>query len=167
MAARPARAATRLLVLDVDGVLTDGRLWYGPRGEMLKVFHVRDGYGIKLAQAAGIEIAVISGRRSGAVLRRCRELGIRHVVQGIEDKLAAFERLRARLGLAPETCACVGDDVPDVPLMRRVGLAFAPADAHPQAQAAAHRVTRARGGAGAVREVCERLAAPPRANRAR
>lgn len=149
--------AIRLLVLDVDGVLTDGRLWFGARGELMKAFHVRDGHGIRQVLAAGIEIAVISGRRSAAVTRRCRELGIRRVLQGIDDKLAAFERLRRRLGLEAARCACVGDDVPDVPLMRAVGLAFAVADAHPAAIGAAHLVTRAAGGRGAVREVCDNL----------
>ncbi|MBK7250575.1 MAG: HAD family hydrolase [Gammaproteobacteria bacterium] len=151
----------RLLVLDVDGVLTDGRLWFGPRGEQMKVFHVRDGHGIRLAQAAGIEVAVISGRRSPAVSRRCRELGIRHVLQGIADKLAAFEALRAALGVSAAECACVGDDLPDVPVMRRAGVAFAVADAHPLARRAARHVTRLRGGEGAVREVCDLLLGTP------
>lgn len=157
--ARPRTAAARvsLLVLDVDGVLTDGRLYYGVRGEALKVFHVRDGLGVKLLTAAGVTVAVISGRRSGMTARRCRELGIRHVIQGVEDKLAAFHRLREGLELASGACACVGDDVPDVPLMREVGLAFAVADAHPEARSAAHVVTRLRGGKGAVREVCDYL----------
>jgi 3-deoxy-D-manno-octulosonate 8-phosphate phosphatase (KDO 8-P phosphatase) len=150
-------ARVRLLVLDVDGVLTDGRLYYGARGETLKVFHVRDGLGVKLLAAAGITVAVISGRRSGMTGRRCRELGIRHVLQGVEDKLAAFHRLRERLGLAAGDCACVGDDAPDIPLMREVGLAFAVADAHPQARSAAQIVTSLPGGKGAVREVCDYL----------
>lgn len=152
-----AAAGVRLLVLDVDGVLTDGRLYYGVRGEMLKVFHVRDGLGVKLLRAAGVTVAVISGRRSGMTGRRCRELGIRHVFQGVEDKLATFHRLRERLGLASDACACVGDDLPDIPLMREVGLAFAVADAHPQARTAAQIVTRFPGGKGAVREVCDYL----------
>jgi 3-deoxy-D-manno-octulosonate 8-phosphate phosphatase (KDO 8-P phosphatase) len=147
----------RLLVLDVDGVLTDGRLYYGARGETLKVFHVRDGLGLKRLAAGGVTVAVISGRRSGMTGRRCRELGIRHVFQGVDDKLAVFHRLRNRMGLAPDACACVGDDVPDVPLMREVGLAFAVADAHPEARGAAHVVTSLPGGQGAVREVCDYL----------
>lgn len=154
---RTAAARVRLLVLDVDGVMTDGRLYYGVRGETLKVFHVRDGLGMKLLTAAGITLAVISGRRSGMTVRRCRELGVRHVFQGVEDKLAAFHRLREELKLASVACACVGDDVPDVPLMREVGLAFAVADAHPEARGAAHVVTRLPGGKGAVREVCDYL----------
>lgn len=156
----------RLLVLDVDGVLTDGRLYYGPRGEELKCFHVRDGVGLKAVRAAGIEVAVISGRRSAAVARRCRELGIAHVVQGAADKLAAFTRLAARLGLAPGECACVGDDLPDVPVMRAVGLSYAVADAHAAARAAADRSTRAHGGRGAVREVCDDLIGAPGRRRA-
>jgi len=151
------RAAVRLLVLDVDGVLTDGRLYYGPSGEQLKVFHVRDGAGIKLLRERGIEVAIISGRRSRALTLRARDLGIRHVAQGISDKVAAFHSLCKRLGLRPEECACVGDDSPDVRLMTEVGLAFAVADAHPQAAAAADRHTRLPGGAGAVREVCDYL----------
>jgi 3-deoxy-D-manno-octulosonate 8-phosphate phosphatase (KDO 8-P phosphatase) len=152
-----AAARVRLLVLDVDGVLTDGRLYYGARGEALKVFHVRDGLGLKLLAGAGVTVAVISGRRSGMTARRCRELGVRHLLQGVEDKLTAFQRLRDRLGMSPSLCACVGDDVPDVPLMRAVGLSFAVADAHPQARGAAHVVTRLPGGSGAVREVCDYL----------
>jgi 3-deoxy-D-manno-octulosonate 8-phosphate phosphatase (KDO 8-P phosphatase) len=152
-----AAARVRLLVLDVDGVLTDGRLYYGPRGEALKVFHVRDGLGVKLLAAAGVTVAVISGRRSSMTARRCRELGVRHLLQGVEDKLAAFNLLRRQLGVSPSACACVGDDVPDVPLMHEVGLSFAVADAHPQTRNAAHVITRLPGGGGAVREVCDYL----------
>ena len=154
-----AAAAIRLLVLDVDGVLTDGRLYFGPRGETLKAFDVRDGYGIRQLMAAGIAVAVISGRRSAAVSARCRELGIARVMQGASDKLAAFERLRERAQVAARDCACVGDDVPDVPLFGVVGLAFAVADAHPLARRAAHHVTQLPGVRGAVREVCDRLLA--------
>ena len=154
-----AAAAIRLLILDVDGVLTDGRLYFGPRGEALKVFHVRDGHGIRALIRAGVEVAIISGRRSRAVTARCRELGIARVVQGVADKLAAFERLRRRIKVAASACACVGDDLPDVPLFGVVGLAFAVADAHPAARRAAHHVTARPGGMGAVREVCERLLA--------
>jgi 3-deoxy-D-manno-octulosonate 8-phosphate phosphatase (KDO 8-P phosphatase) len=149
----------RLLVLDVDGVLTDGRLYYGPRGEVMKSFHVRDGHGIKALRKMGIEIAVISGRRSQAVARRCRELGIRHVIQGAEDKLAAFAKLVGRLQLEPRQCACIGDDVPDIPLLKAVGLSYAVADAHPAAKKAARYATCLAGGWGAVREVCDQLIA--------
>jgi 3-deoxy-D-manno-octulosonate 8-phosphate phosphatase (KDO 8-P phosphatase) len=150
-------AAIRLLVLDVDGVMTDGRLAYGADGELGKSFHVRDGYGIKAARAAGIKVAVISGRQSAAVRCRCQELGIDHVYLGVEDKGTTLRWLLATLALAPEQCACVGDDAPDVPLLRLAGLAVAVADAHPVALAAAHRRTRCAGGAGAVREVCDWL----------
>jgi len=152
-------AAIRLLILDVDGVLTDGRLYYGPRGEALKVFHVRDGAGLKQLCAAGLVVAVISGRRSPMTRRRCRELGIRHVLQGVADKQAALQRLCLRLAIAPAECACIGDDTPDVPMMRIAGLAFAVADAHEEARRAAHVVTALPGGHGAVREVCDRLLA--------
>jgi 3-deoxy-D-manno-octulosonate 8-phosphate phosphatase (KDO 8-P phosphatase) len=156
----------RLLVLDVDGVLTDGRLHYGPDGEQLKVFHVHDGAGIRAMAAAGITVAVISGRNSAAVARRCADLGIRELQQGVEDKGAALDAVLARLGIPARECACVGDDTIDVPMLRRVGLAIAVADAHADARRAAHRRTRLRGGSGAVREVCDwLLAARARAKR--
>jgi 3-deoxy-D-manno-octulosonate 8-phosphate phosphatase (KDO 8-P phosphatase) len=152
-------SAIRLLVLDVDGVLTDGRLYFGARGEALKAFHVRDGVGLKQLQRAGLTVAVISGRRSRMVAARCRELGVRHVRQGVGDKLAALMQLCARLKLTPASCACVGDDLPDVPLMRVAALSFAVADAHRSARRAADVVTRRPGGCGAVREVCDHLLA--------
>jgi 3-deoxy-D-manno-octulosonate 8-phosphate phosphatase (KDO 8-P phosphatase) len=151
--------AIRLLVLDVDGVLTDGRLYFGPRGEALKAFDVRDGAGIVRLRSAGVEVAVISGRRSPMVAARCRELKVRYLYQGVADKLTVFTRLRRRLKLASAACACVGDDVADVPLMRSMALSFAVADAHPEARRAARIVTRRGGGAGAVREVCDLLLA--------
>ena len=147
----------RLLVLDVDGVLTDGRLFYGPKGELLKAFHVRDGLGIKHLGQAGVHVAVISGRSSKMTSVRCRELGVEHVVQGAVDKVAAFEKLRKKLKVAVSESACVGDDTPDVPLMKVVKLAFAVADAHEDALSAAHVVTSLPGGQGAVREVCDYL----------
>jgi len=150
-------AVIRLLVLDVDGTMTDGRLYFGPRGEALKVFHVRDGQGIRHLDAAGIQVAVISGRRSRMVDIRCRELGVAHVIQGAEDKLAAFDMLRTKLKVTASESACVGDDLPDVPLMKAVRLAFAVADAHRDAIRAAHIVTSLPGGRGAVREVCDYL----------
>lgn len=153
----PARV--RVLVLDVDGVLTDGRLYYGPRGETLKVFHVRDGAGLKQLAATGVTLAVISGRRSSMTRQRCRELGIRYVLQGVTDKAAAFERLCKRLGVEASDCACIGDDTADVPMMRLAGLSFAVADAHDAARAAADAITVRPGGQGAVREVCDQLIA--------
>ena len=152
-------SAIRLLVLDVDGVLTDGRLYFGPRGETLKVFDVRDGFGLVQLQRTGTRVAVISGRRSPMVAVRCRELGVRHLHQGVADKLGVFARLCARLRLTPAVCAVVGDDLPDVPLMRAAALSFAVADAHRDARRAADIVTRLPGGRGAVREVCDHLLA--------
>ena len=155
---RPADAADiALLVLDVDGVLTDGRLWFGAGGEELKAFHVRDGLGIKHLLAAGIEVAVLSGRDSPAVTARMRELGVTRVTQGVTDKVAALDELLGALGLPPARTACLVDDPPDRPLMRAAGLAPAVADAHPQVLAAARHVTAARGGTGAVREFCDWL----------
>jgi 3-deoxy-D-manno-octulosonate 8-phosphate phosphatase (KDO 8-P phosphatase) len=161
----PARLTPRLalrielLVIDVDGTLTDGALWYGPRGEQLKRFHVRDGHGIKLLAANGVTPAVISGRHSAALKARCRELGIRHVLAGVADKGAALDRLLKKLALHESQVAAVGDDTPDVPLFLRVGLAVAVRDAHPLAARAAHCRTTLPGGHGAVREVCDWLLA--------
>jgi 3-deoxy-D-manno-octulosonate 8-phosphate phosphatase (KDO 8-P phosphatase) len=157
--------ATRLLVLDVDGVLTDGRLYFGPRGEAFKAFHVHDGHGIRELQRHGVVVAVISGRRSRAVTARCRELGVPHLYQGVRDKLAVLERLCARLAVPLSACAGVGDDLPDLPLLNAVALSFAVANAHPAVRRAARFVTRLPGGAGAVREVCDLLLAG-RASRA-
>jgi 3-deoxy-D-manno-octulosonate 8-phosphate phosphatase (KDO 8-P phosphatase) len=160
---QPALRRVQLLVLDVDGVLTDGRLHYGPKGEALKVFHVRDGHGIKqVAAQAGVAVAIISGRKSTAVARRARELGIRLVVQGCNDKLAALSRLARSRGITLEQCACVGDDTPDAPILAAAGLGIAVADAHGDALAAADLVTTRRGGDGAVREVCDWLIAARR-----
>ncbi len=149
----------RLLVLDVDGVLTDGRLFYGPKGELLKAFQVRDGHGIKQAARAGISIAIISGRKSAAVTRRAKELGIRHVLQGVDDKLAALRKLAKAKRIPLEDCACIGDDTPDAPILAAAGLGIAVADAHADALGAADLVTTRAGGQGAVREVCDWLTA--------
>jgi 3-deoxy-D-manno-octulosonate 8-phosphate phosphatase (KDO 8-P phosphatase) len=151
--------AIRMLVLDVDGVLTDGRLYFGPQGEALKAFHVHDGHGIRELQRHGIVVAVISGRRSRAVAARCRELGVRHLHQGVHDKLAVLERLCARLAVPLSGCAGIGDDLPDLPVLNAVALSFAVANAHPLVRRAARFVTHLPGGAGAVREVCDLLLA--------
>lgn len=154
----PAEAAhIALLVLDVDGVLTDGRLWFSAEGEALKAFHVRDGLGIKLLRAAGVEVAVISGRSSPAVAARMQELGVSNVAQGVADKVAALGQLLHTLGLPASRTACLVDDMPDLPLMRAVGLPAAVADAHPVVLAAARHVTATPGGHGAVREFCDWL----------
>ncbi|MBS0613817.1 MAG: HAD hydrolase family protein [Proteobacteria bacterium] len=150
-------ARIELVVFDVDGVLTDGRLYFGARGESLKVFHVRDGHGIKLLMNAGLEVAIISGRRSAAVAARMRELGVRRVVQGCADKVAALASLTRAAGVAPARCACLVDDTPDLPLMASVGFAAAVADAHPLVRRAAHWVSRRAGGRGAARELCDAL----------
>jgi 3-deoxy-D-manno-octulosonate 8-phosphate phosphatase (KDO 8-P phosphatase) len=152
-----ALARIELLVLDVDGVLTDGRLYFGARGESLKVFHVRDGHGIKLLRGAGVHVAALSGRRSPAVAARMRELGVRAVKQGCADKVAALERIAGALKVPLRRCACIVDDTADLPLMAAVGLAAAVADAHPVVLSAAHWVSRAPGGCGAVRELCDAM----------
>jgi 3-deoxy-D-manno-octulosonate 8-phosphate phosphatase (KDO 8-P phosphatase) len=145
----------KLLVLDVDGVLTDGRLWYGNSEEELKAFHIQDGLGIKLLLRAGVEVAIITGRRSALVARRGAELGIRHVIQGREDKLVALETLRAELGIELIEIAYVGDDLPDLSAIRAAGLGIAVANAQPSVAAHAAYKTVRNGGDGAVREVCE------------
>ena len=150
-------AAVRLLTLDVDGVLTDGRLYFSAQGEELKAFHVRDGAGIVQLLEAGIQVAVISGRRSQAVERRMAELGVAWVKQGIKDKLLALQEILDRLRLQPQCVACVGDDSPDLPLMHAAQLACAVADAHASVRQSAHYVTQLPGGRGAVREVCDLL----------
>ena len=149
-------ANIQLLILDVDGVLTDGRLYFGAKGEALKVFHVRDGHGIKLLMGAGVQVAAFSGRRSAATAARLRELRV-PVVQGCADKLAAFNNLTKRLKVDPLYCACIVDDTPDLPLMSAVGFAAAVADAHPVVLSAAHWVARSPGGRGAVRELCDAI----------
>jgi len=147
--------AVRLAIFDVDGVMTDGTLWFGPQGEAFKAFNILDGHGLKMLRSSGVATAIISGRASEAVARRAAELDIAHVVQGSQDKAAAFEKLLASLGVQAEACAYVGDDLPDLPVMRRCGLAVAVANAHESVKSEAHYVTRAGGGRGAVREVCD------------
>jgi 3-deoxy-D-manno-octulosonate 8-phosphate phosphatase (KDO 8-P phosphatase) len=148
-------AAVRLLVLDVDGVLTDGRLYFGAQGEELKCFHVRDGAGIVQLKRAGVEIAVISGRNSPMVERRMQELGVTRIRQGVEDKLSVLREWLAELNLSFDAIACIGDDAAEVPLLKVARLGVAVADAHPVAREHAHYITQAPGGLGAVREVCD------------
>jgi 3-deoxy-D-manno-octulosonate 8-phosphate phosphatase (KDO 8-P phosphatase) len=155
LAARAARV--RLLLLDVDGVLTDGRIVYADDGAEVKRFHVRDGSGLKFWRDAGKRAAVLSGRSCAAVDRRAAELGIAPVLQGRGDKLPAFEPLLADLGLRPDEVCAVGDDLPDLPVLTRAGLAVAVADACAEVRAAADYVTAAPGGGGAVREAVEWL----------
>jgi 3-deoxy-D-manno-octulosonate 8-phosphate phosphatase (KDO 8-P phosphatase) len=146
-------AAVRLVLLDVDGVLTDGLLWYGPDGEALKAFDAKDGHGLVLLRDH-VELGVISGRPGTLSRKRLEELRVKHLVFGERDKLAGYARL-AHLGFADAEVAYMGDDVNDVPLLARVGLAACPADARPEARAAAHFVAQAPGGRGAVRELCD------------
>jgi 3-deoxy-D-manno-octulosonate 8-phosphate phosphatase (KDO 8-P phosphatase) len=143
------------MIFDVDGVLTDGLLHFGPQGEALKVFHVRDGHGIKLLQRAGVRCAILSARRSGIVEVRARELGIEHVGQGASDKRAGYEALRGTLGLAHEQCGFIGDDWPDLAVLHLVGFAASVADGTAEARAAAHWISSRNGGQGAVRELAE------------
>lgn len=150
-------ARIELLLLDVDGVLTDGGVVYLDDGRELKRFHVRDGSGLKLWRAAGKRAAIVSGRSSPAVERRAAELGIVPVLQGRDDKLLALEEILRLTGLAPEQVCAVGDDLPDVPVLRACGLAVAVRDACPEARDAAHYVTAVPGGHGAVRDAVEWL----------
>lgn len=150
-------AQIELVILDVDGVLTDGRLYLGNDGNEYKAFHIRDGHGIKMLLAAGVEIAIISGRHAASVERRMADLGIHYAYLGVEDKLSAFNSLLVRLGLLAEQVAYVGDDLIDLPVMTRVGLAIAVRDADPFVKQHAHWQTPSPGGRGAVREVCELL----------
>lgn len=154
--------AIRALVLDVDGVLTDGGLYYGPQGEPLRRFHVRDGMGLRLAREAGLKIAFISGESGGALRRRARKLQVTEVYAGVEDKLGALLGFVHRHRLRLEDVAYIGDDLNDIPPMRRAGLAIAVADAAPEVLRIAHRVTSRRGGDGAVREICDALLAARR-----
>lgn len=149
----------RLVVFDVDGVLTDGRLYYGPEGESLKVFDVRDGYGIKALQRAGIDVAIITGRNSPMTATRARDLGIMHLVQGREDKGVALAELLDQLEISTDAVAYMGDDVVDIPAMQRVALALTVQDAHPEVLQHAQWRSRNPGGRGAVREACDLLLA--------
>jgi 3-deoxy-D-manno-octulosonate 8-phosphate phosphatase (KDO 8-P phosphatase) len=149
----------KLLLLDVDGVLTDGRLYYGSGGEVIKTFDVRDGYGLKLWHEAGFRSGIISGRNSDIVSFRAAELKMSFVYQGNDDKIAAFDELMKEAGVQTDEIAFVGDDTLDIPVFERVGLAIAVADAHEKVRSTAHYITKARGGRGAVREVIDLLLA--------
>ncbi|HQR19942.1 MAG TPA: HAD-IIIA family hydrolase [Burkholderiaceae bacterium] len=148
-------ARVRLVVLDVDGVLTDGRLYYGPAGEEMKVFDVRDGHGIRMLLSRGIEVAILSARNSPIVERRARELGITRVLQGRGDKAAAFRELLAATQVAAEEAAFVGDDLPDLPVLRQAGFAATVEDARNEVRTVAHWIAPQRGGRAAVRAIAE------------
>jgi 3-deoxy-D-manno-octulosonate 8-phosphate phosphatase (KDO 8-P phosphatase) len=143
------------MIFDVDGVLTDGRLWYGPAGEELKVFHSFDGHGMKMLAASGVPCALLSGRRSSAVAARAAELGIAHALQGIDDKRAEFDLLLRKLGLKAEQAGFMGDELVDLPVLTRCGLACTPREAPRAVRERAHYVASAAAGHGAAREVCE------------
>lgn len=147
--------AIKLLILDVDGVLTNGQIILTEQGEEMKVFHARDGYGLRKLMEEGIEVILISGRRSKAVDCRARDLGIQEVHQGIADKGPLCEEIIRQRGLRKDQVCCVGDDLPDLPLFEKAGIRFAVADATPAMKGLADYVTREKGGYGAVREVCE------------
>ncbi len=145
------------LLLDVDGVLTDGGIIYGDDGAETKVFDSKDGLGIRFLIDAGVSVGIVTGRRSGALLHRCRNLGVEHVLDGVSDKAAVLDKIRERMGAAPEEIAFIGDDLPDLPLMKKVGCAIAVADAREEVRERADIVTSATGGNGAVREICESI----------
>ena len=145
------------MVFDVDGVLTDGTLWYGDAGEALKAFHAFDGHGIKMLAASGVGCALLSGRRSAAVTARAAELGIPDILQGIDDKLAAFGDLLRKRSLRPEESGFMGDELVDLPVLTRCGFAAAPREAPEAVRSRVHYVAAAPAGRGAAREVCELL----------
>lgn len=152
---RAKAAKIRLVIFDVDGVLTDGRLFFGDDGQEYKAFHSRDGLGMKMLMRSGVEVAVITARSSNVVAHRMKNLGIRHFYQGQADKVPAFLGIADEMGLEHEAIAYVGDDIIDLPVMTRVGLAIAVADAHPEVCSRSHWITRHQGGNGAARDACE------------
>ncbi|MFZ6721544.1 KdsC family phosphatase [Undibacterium sp. Ji49W] len=148
-------ATIKLMIFDVDGILTDGSLHFGPEGEMMKTFNVLDGQGIKLLQQAGIATAIISARQSAIVSKRASDLGITHVRQGIHDKKSAFLQLLAELNLPADVCGFIGDDIIDLPILTRCGFSASVPNAHAEVRQRVHYVTTASGGKGAAREVCD------------
>jgi 3-deoxy-D-manno-octulosonate 8-phosphate phosphatase (KDO 8-P phosphatase) len=149
----------KLMIFDVDGVFTDGRLFFSAEGEVLKAFNVKDGLGIKLLAKAGIKTAIITGRDSGIVAARARELSIDHLFQASPNKVETFQTLLELTGLQAPDCGFMGDDWPDLAVMQRCGFTAAPANGHPEVRARAHWVASLNGGEGAVREMCDMLLA--------
>ncbi len=145
----------KMLIFDVDGVLTDGSLFYGDDGEEYKAFNSRDGHGIKMLKAAGVEAGIITGRTSSVVMHRAKNLGITRIFQGADDKLHVYQRLLTETGLQPEETGYMGDDVVDLPVLKRCGLAITVPDAAALVVERAHYVTQAHAGRGAAREACE------------
>jgi 3-deoxy-D-manno-octulosonate 8-phosphate phosphatase (KDO 8-P phosphatase) len=150
-----AAARLKLMAFDIDGVLTDGRLYYGEDGQEWKAFNTLDGQGLRFLQLAGIELAIITGRNSGAVAARAANLEIRHLFQGVTDKRACLATLLERLKLSPDEAGYMGDDIVDLPVMRLAAFSAAPANAHPLVRKNARFVTKAGGGKGAAREVAD------------
>jgi 3-deoxy-D-manno-octulosonate 8-phosphate phosphatase (KDO 8-P phosphatase) len=148
-------ARLKLMIFDVDGILTDGSLHYGAQGELIKTFNVLDGHGIKLLQQSGVATAIISARKSELVARRAADLGITHLFQGVHDKKSAFEELLGQTSIAAQDAGFVGDDVIDLPILLRVGFAASVPNAHPEVKSRVHYVTVASGGKGAAREICD------------
>lgn len=148
-------AQIKLVIFDVDGVFSDGRIYLGNQGEELKAFHTRDGFGVKALLNAGIKVAVITGRRSALVENRMRALGVSDIYQGEEDKLSAYQQLAEKYQLTDQAIACMGDDIPDLAMLQQCAVAVAPHDAHPFVQQHAVYVTSQRGGFGAVRELSD------------
>lgn len=148
-------ARVRLMIFDVDGILTDGSLYFGPEGEIIKNFNVLDGHGIKLLQQSGVSVAIISARQSPIVSRRAEDLGITQVCQGVHDKRLAFEQLLSQSALGSNACGFIGDDIVDLPILTRVGFAASVPNGHPEVRARVHYVTRTLGGHGAAREICD------------
>lgn len=145
----------KLMIFDVDGVLTDGKLLFGPDGETLKIFHVLDGHGIRLLQQAGLQTAIISARQSSMVIRRAEDLGIAHVQLGIQDKLSAFQALLSKTGMTADNCGYIGDDVIDLPILTRVSFSASVPGGHAEVCSRVDYVTKNDGGSGAVREICD------------
>lgn len=145
----------KLFVCDVDGVFSDGRIYLGNDGEELKAFHTKDGFGLKAIMSLGIEVAIITGRKSAIVETRMKALGVKHIFQGKDDKLSTYRALLSQLNLQPEQTAYIGDDVVDLPVMEVAALGIAVNDAHPLVVSNANWVTSIKGGFGAVREVCD------------
>ncbi|MDA8141918.1 MAG: HAD-IIIA family hydrolase [Desulfobacteraceae bacterium] len=147
----------QMVLMDVDGVLTAGEIIYGDSGEQYKIFDVKDGLGIRLLKEAGCRVGIVTGRSGEALRHRCRNLGIEMLFDGVRNKSQVLVQATAQTGIAPEATAFIGDDLPDLAIMKHVGLAVAVADAHDMVRSAAHLTTKAPGGRGAVRELCEAI----------
>ena len=147
----------QLLLLDVDGVLTDGSIIFSDEASETKVFNVKDGYGLKLVMSTGIKVGLVTGRTSKALHRRCRDLGIKYIYDGVQQKAQLLDKIVLETGVDADNTAFIGDDLPDIPLMRRIGLSIAVADAHEMVRDYSDWITSAPGGRGAVREVCDAL----------